>query len=187
MNTILQQSRHTAAHGEAPDVNCRNLRARWRCFLTVALILGVAPQLARAALIQVPNASFESPPTAFVDITVDSWQKSPKPDGYDESGGSFWAQLAGVFLNVAPTNSAYIDNSDGAQGLYLFADPQLAVYQDYNTIGGTNSSPSHEFDAVFEPGKTYDLTVGVIGGGGGMLEGTTLELTCTTWTPTATA
>src|SRR4051794_27465521 len=71
----------------------------------VALWIGSA----HAQEIAVPNASFESPQTSFVDPRIDFWQKSPKPSWYDESGGFLWDQLAGVFLNVAPTNSAYID------------------------------------------------------------------------------
>ncbi len=36
--------------------------------------------------------------------------------------------------------------------------------------------PTHAFNATFDVGKSYHLTVGVIGGGGNMLEGASLEL-----------
>ena len=37
----------------------------------------------RAEIIEIPNASFESPVTTFVDTRLDSWQKTSKPDRYD--------------------------------------------------------------------------------------------------------
>src|SRR6184192_3573554 len=71
--------------------------------------------LLRAETITVPNGSFESPATVYVDPHIDSWQKAAKPDGYDESGPFLWDQLTGVFKNT-PTNSAdHIDNCDGNQ------------------------------------------------------------------------
>src|SRR6185437_8134367 len=130
----------------------------------------------RTDAIVVPNYSFESPTTAFVDPSIGSWQKTPKPDWYDESGGNLWSQLTGVFVNTAPGASDHIDNVDANQALYLFALPTSGVFQDYNSLDGTNTTPSHAFNATFEPGHGYDLTVAVVGGGGGMIEGSTLEL-----------
>lgn len=149
---------------------------RWRLlFQFLAFCCLARPELIPAASISVPNASFELPATPFVDPRIDSWQKSPKPDWYDESGGFLWDQLGGVFLNVAPTNSAYIDNVHGSQGLYLFNLPQFAVFQDYSSTDWSGGTPTHGFDARFEPGNSYDLTLGVIGGGGGMTDGATLD------------
>ncbi len=119
----------------------------------------------RASTTYVPNGSFESPATAFVETQVDSWQKTAKPFWYDESSGYLWSQLTGVFANSAATSADHIDNMDGNQGLFLFAVPQVGLFQDYASIGGSNSVPDHAFSARFEPGKSYDLTVGVIGGG----------------------
>ncbi len=51
----------------------------------------------------------------------------------------------------------------------------MALFQDYDSIDWTNSTPTHAFDQIFEVGKSYQLTVGVIGGGGGMLEGVALQ------------
>jgi len=48
-------------------------------------------------------------------------------------------------------------NHVGTQAGYILAVPQVALFQDYNT------SPTHDFNATFEVGKSYDLTVGVFG------------------------
>ena len=129
-----------------------------------------------AETISLPNGSFESPVTAIVDPRMDSWQKTPKPFWYDESGGYLWGQLTGVFANTAVGSADHIDNMDGNQAAFLFAVPQVGVFQDYTSIGGTNSTADHAFDAKFEPGKSYGLKVGVIGGGGGMTNGVTLQV-----------
>jgi hypothetical protein len=123
--------------------------------------LASGPAILKAQSVPVPNGSFESPQTDFADPRIDVWQKAPKPVWYDESGGFLWDQLAGLFQNQAPTNSAYIDNADGKQGLYLFAVPQVAVSQD--------------LDTKFEVGKAYDFTIGVIGGGGNMALDTSMQ------------
>jgi hypothetical protein len=128
----------------------------------------------RAGVISIPNGSFESPRTEFADPRLDSWQKTPKPDWFVENDQQHWDQLVGVFKNTAEGMADHIDNVDGDQGLFLFSVPTAGFFQDYDTISGTNSAPSHEFDAVFEPGNAYTLTVGVIGGGGGMPEGATM-------------
>jgi hypothetical protein len=130
----------------------------------------------RAATLAVPNGSFESPATVFVNTHIDSWQKANKPDWYVEGGGYYWDQLAGVFLNTAPGSADHIDNCDGNQAVWMFAVPQVALFQDYNSTDWAHSTPTHAFNAKFEVGKSYALTVGVIGGGGNMLEGASLEL-----------
>jgi hypothetical protein len=58
----------------------------------------------------------------------------------------------------------------------MFAQPGVALFQDYNSIYGTNATPLHDFDVKFEVGKSYHLTVGVIGGGGGMSNGATMAI-----------
>lgn len=129
-----------------------------------------------AAPVTVPNASFESPSTVYVGLYFDSWQKTPKPDGYDESDGFTWDQLTGVFKNTPPTSADHIDNCDGQQAVWLFAVPGVGLFQDHQSKDWNDPEPTHDFDAVFEPGNAYRLTVGVIGGGGGMLPGATLEI-----------
>jgi hypothetical protein len=129
-----------------------------------------------AGPITVPNGSFESPSTAFVSVMVDSWQKSPKPDWYVEGGGFFWAQLIGLFTNPTPTSPDHIDNCDGHQAVWLFVVPEVALFQDYDTVDADDTGPTHAFDATYDAGKAYQLTVGVIGTGGGMLQGATFDL-----------
>ena len=115
-----------------------------------------------AATVPVPNASFESPPVNFASPFVDGWQQVPDPS----------TTLTGVFSNVPPP----IDNCDGGQAAYLIADPGVALFQDYDSTDYANPTPTHGFNATFEAGKSYTLTVGVIGGGGNMTNGATLEL-----------
>jgi hypothetical protein len=136
--------------------------------------LGMEP--AWAASIVVPDYSFESPATSYAGPDIDSWQKTPQPAWWVDSGGYTWAELTGEFLNTPAGTSNHIANCDGNQALFLFADPQVGVFQDYDSTYGTNSVPTHAFDATFEAGKSYLLAVGVIGGGGGMTNGASLEL-----------
>jgi hypothetical protein len=58
----------------------------------------------------------------------------------------------------------------------MFALPDVAIFQDYNTIYGTNTTPSHAFNAKYTVGKRYQLTVGMIGGGGGMEQGVAFQI-----------
>ncbi|MGV3773751.1 MAG: hypothetical protein ACO1QB_12675 [Verrucomicrobiales bacterium] len=125
---------------------------------------------------EVPNGSFELPTTTFVDTRVDLWQKTAKPEWYDESGGFLWDQLSGVFINTAPGEPDHIDNTDGNQALYLFAVPEVGIFQDYESNDHAHTAPLNAFTTTFEPGKSYQLNVGVVGGGGGMVEGATLQL-----------
>jgi len=111
--------------------------------------------------IAVPNFSFESVATQFADPRIDSWQKPPQPVTFDTNLFGAWDNLAGVFLNPPPTNAGYIDNADGQQLAYLFAYPQMAIFQDYSSIDWSNSTPTHAFNAKFTAGKGYVLTVGL--------------------------
>jgi len=130
----------------------------------------------RAAEISVPNWSFESPATDFVTNNIDAWQLSPKPAWYDESGGHLWSQLVGLFQNTPAASADHIDNCDGRQAIYLFAVPQVALFQDFNSTDWAHSIPTHDFNARFEAGKSYQLTVGIIGGGGRIMEGVSIEV-----------
>ncbi len=142
----------------------------------LAIATYVAPSTVEGQTLSLPNYSFEKPSTIFVDTHVDSWQKVPKPDWYDESGGFLWDQLIGVFMNSAPDKPDHIHNVEGNQALYLFAVPQAGIFQDYASMDWSHQTPNHEFTSKFEAGKSYHLTVGVVGGGGGMVEGASLQL-----------
>lgn len=141
--------------------------------LVIAVALGIP---VRAALLPVPNASFEMPATSFVLIGIDDWQKTPKAPGYDESGGFFWVQLTGLFSNTPPGNFDHIVNCDGSQAVWLFAVPEVGLFQDYDSIGSTVTNASRAFNVIYRPDHSYRLTVGVMGAGGGMLEGAPLQL-----------
>jgi len=137
--------------------------------------------LASGSTIYVPNSSFESPAAPQVNPyagpDLDYWQKAPQPSWYYPSNNfdTPWEDLMGAFFNV-PYPGTFIDNCDGMQASFLFALPDAALFQDYDTIYGTNTVPSHAFNAKFHPGRAYNLTVGLIGGGGNMQPGATFEL-----------
>jgi hypothetical protein len=161
-----------------PTLNIKALTAGCPAGMAMGFLL-VLVQSARAATAEtlvIPNGSFESPKTAFVDPRVDSWQKTPKPIWYTEAGGYTWDQLTGGFQNTPAGSVDHIDNADGDQALFLFAVPTVGLFQDYNSTDWTNTTPTHAFNARFEVGKSYRLQLGVIGGGGGMLDGTSLML-----------
>jgi hypothetical protein len=134
----------------------------------VAVGLLAAPTLPlQAQPITVPNFSFESPSTPFASPTVASWQKNPEPAFYQPvfgGSGLTWDQLAGVFLDTNP-----YQNHDGVQAGYILSVPQVALFQDYT------SSPTHDFNATYDVGKSYNLTVGVFAKAG-MAPGATLDL-----------
>src|SRR5262249_46346488 len=117
-----------------------------------------------------PNNSFESPETDFASPFMDSWQKSPQPFWYNDPRFP-WFQLVGQFLNTSNGSPDHIDNVDGEQGAYLFALPDVSIFQDDISIGGTNTEPTHAFSLTYERGNSYNMTVGVLGGGGGMSNG----------------
>ena len=140
------------------------MKSRVTLVLAAAVILMFAARASRlqAAPIDVPNASFELPETVFVDPNIDSWQMPPKPFWYDESGGNLWSQLTGVFLNLPPEDPDHIDNCDGNQAAWLFALPDVELFQDLT--------------ATFEVGQSYQLTAGIIAGGGGMRDEVPIEV-----------
>jgi hypothetical protein len=154
-------------------------RGEFRRFVAVISAVGfsaLVPSSLRGGTIGVPGGSFESPQTPYVSINIDSWQKTAKPDYYDESGGFLWTQLTGAFKNTPVGSSDHIDNCDGDQAIWLFAVPEVGLFQDYDSVDWKDTSPTHGFDVRFETGKSYRLTVGVIGGGGNMPEGSSLEI-----------
>jgi hypothetical protein len=123
-------------------------------------LLGIIQPLIAGSLI-VPNYSFESPATTYAFPGADNWQETPQPASYGTNGG--WNTLAGIFLNAPSNNADYIDNAVGNQLGYLFAQPQCGFFQDYNSTDWSGNPPTHAFNATFQPGKSYDLTVAVTG------------------------
>lgn len=142
--------------------------------LGLAVVAGT-PGAAGEETIDVPNASFESPETGFADPRIDAWVKTPKPPWYDESGGFFWDQLTGVFKNTEPGSPEHIDNVDGEQAIFLFAIPETGLFLDHDSIDPADSVGLGTFDTKYEAGKSYRLTVGLLGGGG-ILEGVSLSI-----------
>ncbi len=129
---------------------------------------------AGAAIVPVPNGSFESPATTTVDTRLDAWQRTPRPFWWDEQQFGSWDQLIGVFANLPPEDSRHIVNCDGNQAIWLFANPEVGLFQDRDS---TNGIPGQLIEARFEPGKSYRLTVGLlVGKVYAMAEGATLEL-----------
>ncbi len=133
-----------------------------------------------AATITVPNGSFESPapPPGFpVSPMINAWQETPQPAWFNPAdfGGMTWDQLSGVFPNPPPGDPSHIVNADGQQAAYLFAVPGVGLFQDYGSVAWNEAAPSHAFDATYEVGLGYELTVGVLAGPG-MAPGATLRL-----------
>lgn len=142
-------------------------------FLLVSIPFVTRPDMVS---IPIPNGSFESPKTDFVNTSVGSWKKSDRPADYPEDGGFLWDQLAGVFRNTAPGTADNLVNLDGDQALYLFAVPGVAVFQDAVIVDQDDPGASSAFVATLTAGNRYTMRVGVLGQGGGMLEGVPLEL-----------
>lgn len=128
-----------------------------------------------AGPIAVPNGSFETPSTFFVSVLFDSWQRTPQPTWWDENTTGPWTNQTGIFLNTPVGSADHIDNCDGKQAAWLFANPDVGLFQDYDSVDWNDPAPTHDFDVKFEVGKSYQLTVGLIGGGYGMSPETPLE------------
>jgi hypothetical protein len=150
--------------------------------LVMFATIGLLPVLdCQAAVITVPNSSFESPPvppvSPYASPDIDFWQKSSQPSWYNpaQNSNTPWEYLMGEFYNV-PFPGQFIDNCDGNQAAFLFALPEVALFQDYSSIYGTNTAPSHSFNTQFNVGRSYDLTVAVLGGGGSMRSGASLQV-----------
>jgi len=127
--------------------------------------------------ITVPNNSFESQlatPQTHTTNSIDNWQQTAEPNGFVSPTGFQWNQESGIFENIAGTS--HIDNADGNQSAYLFNYPGVGIFQDNNSTDWQNLPPTHAFNAKFQVGQSYTLTLGVIGGGGNMQPGDELDL-----------
>jgi hypothetical protein len=123
-------------------------------FAATLLLLGAA--VGRAQSIYVPNAYFGLPVVTDFDTGVATnmicWEASPQ-----DNGGAI-----GVFANL-PGDGSYIVNDDGPQAAYIFEDPGLTLYQDYDAVDSTGT-PSHGFTATYQVGQSYQLQAGFIAG-----------------------
>ena len=156
----------------------------FKVLMTVMVLSAAATAPLRAASLFLPNASFESPAvppvSPYAGPDIDYWQKSPQPAWYDPTNNynTPWEDLTGTFYNV-PFPGSFIENCDGNQAAFVFALPDVALFQDYNSFYGTNTTPSHAFNATFKVNRAYNFTVGVIGGVYGyppLYEGATLQI-----------
>jgi hypothetical protein len=145
-------------------------------FVIITLAVTLWTGAARATTLFVPNSSFEVPTVFFAAPDMDAWQKSPQPFWYPTNSPFAWEQLMGQFQNTPAGSSNHIENMDGSQGAFIFALPDVALFQDFNSISVSNGTPTHLLNAQYEAGKSYAFTVGVLGGGGGMLPGVTFEI-----------
>ena len=127
--------------------------------LSLAGLLAGGPAL-RAGVLYVPNAGFESQPTTFAVPQIGAWQKTAQPGTFDTNTFGAWDNLAGVFMNPPAGYPGSIDNADGGQLAFLFAYPQMGLFQDYNSTDWSGAT-THAFAATFEPGRSYHLTVGL--------------------------
>jgi hypothetical protein len=134
----------------------------------------------QAGPIVVPNSSFESPATFFATPNLDSWQKTPEPPDWNTNTSGPWENLIGVFKNTPPGSFDHIDNCHSNQAIWLFARTNAGFFQDYDSLDWNDLAPTHAFDAKFEVGKSYQLTIGLLvggmGSGGGILPGATVDL-----------
>jgi len=143
--------------------------------LSLLALVATAPR-GFAQPIEIPNGSFEAPKTLYAGVYLTSWQEFSKPPWYDESGPFLWDQVTGAFKNTPLGSVDHILNCDGAQAAFVFAIPEAGFFQDYTSKDWDDPEPTHAFDVRFEVGRAYRLIAGIIGGGGNMLEGATLEL-----------
>jgi hypothetical protein len=155
------------------------LQPRRACLtMTVAVLASLLTGNAslQAQPIFVPNSSFESQSGVGYPFganpNVDAWQKISEPAYYAPAFGNAvppWSATAGVFVGTAPNSPNPYANLLGTQAGYLLAFPQVTLFQDYD------SAPTHDFNATFEIGKAYTLTIGLFGSSL-LFPGSTLEL-----------
>ncbi len=123
--------------------------------LAAAALILAGNNMVRAQSIYVPNADYGLPVVTDFDTDVAtnmiSWEASPQ-----QNDGAI-----GVFFND-PNDGEFIVNCDGNQAAYIFEDPGLALFQDYDAVDSTGA-PSHAFNATYEVGKSYQLQAGFIG------------------------
>lgn len=127
--------------------------------------------IVQAQPITVPNHSFESQSGIGYPFgtnpNLDSWQKISEPAYFTPAFGAYgipWYGTAGGFIDTNPYG-----NRIGTQAGYILAAPQVILFQDYD------SSPTHDFNATFDIGKSYNMTLGLFGKAN-IIPGSTLQL-----------
>lgn len=145
--------------------------------LTFASLLTISDRL-QAQPIFVPNHSFESQSGIGFPYETNpnlaAWQKIAEPPYYAFLGSGVppWYGTSGAFVNVSVYNPNPYANVVGAQAGYILMAPQVTLFQDYTT------SPTHDFNAAFEIGKSYNMTIGLFAKSsfGVIPPGSTLEM-----------
>ncbi len=140
---------------------------RTSLFSAFVVLLLTSPALSDA--ITIPNGSFEGPFVAnlppYASANISIWQKSPPPASWTY-GATQWYNGAGTFVNVAYD---WIDNltptggtSVHQQASFMFSSPGLEI--------------SQQLTDTFQVGTSYQLTVGIQGGGYGMVLGCPMQI-----------
>lgn len=141
--------------------------------LTVLFFLSLLVSPALADTIDVPNGDFSAPYVAMASPYALAgagapWQQSPVPSWWTAAGYTVvqWADSVATFVNV-PFD--WIDNlvpaggtSVHQQAVCMFATPGLEI--------------SQQLTNTFQVGQSYQLTVGIQGGGYGMPLGCPMEI-----------
>jgi len=144
-----------------------------------AILLLVMAGSVQAGPFTVPNGSFESPATFFVTLNLDGWQRTPEPTWWDTNTSGGWDTLVGFFKNTPSGNFDHIDNCHSNQAMWLFVQPEAGLFQDYDSLDWNDTTPTHAFNARFEVGRSYRMTVGLLvggmGSGGGIQPGATVD------------
>ena len=143
--------------------------ARRSLFSALAVLLLASP--APADTIPIPNGSFEAPivnGAPYATPNMSDWQKSPPPAWWTDKGytSDQWNNAVGTFVNVP---YAWIDNLDPSggtsvhqQAAFVFSDLGLQISQTLST--------------TYQVGSSYQLTVGIEGGGYGMALGVPMQI-----------
>src|SRR4051812_7288178 len=123
-----------------------------RSFLIGLVGVGGLAAPVGAAIINVPNNSFESPDIVFASGgAIDNWTKlEPVPP------------QVGLFDNTAVGQPDYIDNVSGGQVAFIFGGPGIGLFQ--------------MLSSTYTPGQSFSITAAIGGGGGGMPLGTTISV-----------
>ena len=137
----------------------------------IAVLLLTSPALSQSISLTVPNYDFSTPyvapvsPYAAAGFGSGNWQVS-SPPAWWAYGSDAWYDQAGVFVNVP---SEWIDNLVPSGGTLTH---QQAAFV-YDTPG---LELSQTLSSTFQVGQSYQLTVGIAGGGGGMQLGSSMEI-----------
>jgi autotransporter-associated beta strand protein len=138
----------------------------------LAVLLLASQALSQPVSIPVPNYGFAGPYVAplppYAVAGVSNWVQSPMPAWWIAAGytAQQWTDTIGVFVNIP---KEWIDNlvpSGGTsvhqQAAFMFSTADLQLSQ---TLSST-----------FQVGESYQLTVGIEGGGYGMPIGTPMQI-----------